>query len=137
MYNTYNKARSANYRPCSICETALEKSIDDNIESWEKLMQSEEVKNPAILRLSTLSSTSSSSTCEAGEYEQTKQYLEQVDNIIHDSLLSRERGTARLGALVGFVTIQRLLTEREEKMHEDQLVVKCPKEVTNIRTQYM
>merc|ERR1719150_641979 len=139
MYDVYNTARSAKYRPCSICETALEKEIGDIIEILKKMLTRDDVKNPAISSSSpsTSSSSSSSSTCAAGEYEQTKQYMEQVDNIIQNILLSRQLNTARLEALSGFVTIQRLLTEREEKMHEAQLVVKCPREVDNIRKEYM
>ena len=137
MYDIYNAARSTESRPCSICETALEKEIDDHIELLEEILMRDDVKNPAIPSSSSRSSTSSRSTCEEGEYDHTKRYLEQVDNIIQDSLLSRQLATARLEALVGFVTIQRLLTEREEKMHQAQLVVKCPKEVEKIRTEYM
>ena len=136
MYEIYNAARTASTRPCPICITALEKAITDHISLLEKTLERKDVKSPVLQDISSTSSTSKT-TCESGEYEHTKRYLEEVDNIIEDSLLALESNSSRMDALTGFVTIKRLLTEREESLHQDQLVGKCPKELNFIRKQYM
>jgi len=73
--------------------------------------------------------------CEWEEYEQSKEYLIKVDEIIQDSLFKDPNENSKLDAILGFVDIQKILDDRVKKLFEDQLV--CPEEVTVIKKQYM
>ena len=73
--------------------------------------------------------------CEWEEYEQTKEYLIQVDEIIQDSLFKEANDKGKLDAVLGFVKIQAMFDKRVKKLFEDQLV--CPQEVSIIKKQYM
>ena len=73
--------------------------------------------------------------CDWEEYEQTKEYLIKVDEIIQDSLFKDSGENAKLDAILGFVEIQGMVDKRVKKLFEDQLV--CPQEVSIIKKQYM
>lgn len=73
--------------------------------------------------------------CEWEEYEQTKEYLIKVDEIIQESLFKAKDDSAQMTALLGFVDIQGLYDKRVKKLFEDELV--CPDEVKMIKKEYM
>jgi len=73
--------------------------------------------------------------CEWEEYEQTKEYLGRIDEIIQDSLFKDSGEDSKLGAILGFVDIQAMIDKRVKKLFEDELV--CPEEVSVIKKQYM
>ena len=74
--------------------------------------------------------------CDWREYEQTKEYLERVDQIIQDSLFKGSEN-GRMAALLGFVDIQTMLDNRVKDLYEDETVRTCPNEVTFIKQSYM
>merc|ERR1711892_364430 len=67
--------------------------------------------------------------CDWEEYEQTKEYLIKVDEIIQDSLFKDPNESSKLDAILGMVD------KRVKKLFEDQLV--CAEEVLIIKKQYM
>jgi len=73
--------------------------------------------------------------CEWEEYQQTKEYLLKVDEIIQESLFKAKDDSAQMTALLGFVDIQGLYDKRVKKLFEDELV--CPDEVKTIKKMYM
>jgi len=73
--------------------------------------------------------------CEWEEYQQTKEYLIKVDEIIQESLFKAKDDSAQMTALLGFVDIQGLYDKRVKKLFEDELV--CPDEVKTIKKEYM
>ena len=73
--------------------------------------------------------------CEWEEYEQTKEYLVKVDEIIQESLFKAKDDSAQMTALLGFVDIQGLYDKRVRKLFENELV--CPDEVKMIKKEYM
>jgi len=73
--------------------------------------------------------------CQWEEYQQTKEYLNKVDEVIQDALFKVEDDSAQMTALLGFVDIQGLFDKRVKKLFEDELV--CPDEVTTIKKDYM
>merc|ERR1712123_488708 len=73
--------------------------------------------------------------CDWEEYEQTKEYLVKVDEIIQDSLFKDPNESSKLDAILGFVEIQGMVDKRVKKLFEDQLV--CAEEVSIIKKQYM
>ena len=73
--------------------------------------------------------------CDWEEYEQTKEYLIKVDEIIQDSLFKDPNESSKLDAILGFVEIQGMVDQRVKKLFEDQLV--CAEEVSVIKNQYM
>jgi len=73
--------------------------------------------------------------CEWEEYEQTKEYLIKVDEIIQESLFKAKDDSAQMTALLGFVDIQGLYDKRVKKLFEEELV--CPDEVKMIKKEYM
>merc|ERR1711892_425025 len=73
--------------------------------------------------------------CDLEEYEQTKEYLIKVDEIIQDSLFKDPNESSKLNAILGFVEIQGMVDQRVKKLFEDQLV--CAEEVSIIKKQYM
>merc|ERR1712123_10851 len=73
--------------------------------------------------------------CDWEEYEQTKEYLIKVDEIIQDSLFKDPNESSKLDAILGFVEIQGMVDKRVKKLFEDQLV--CAEEVSIIKKQYM
>jgi len=74
-------------------------------------------------------------TCEWDEYEQTKNYLTKVDEIIQEALFKAKDESAQMTALLGFVDIQTMFDKRVKKLFEDSLA--CPDEVTFIKKTYM
>ena len=74
--------------------------------------------------------------CEWNEYEQTKTYLEKVDETIQESLF-KEGQASRVGALLGFVELQGMLDNRVKELYEDQTVLHCPNEIPFIKKKYM
>jgi len=74
--------------------------------------------------------------CEWSEYEQTKTYLERVDQTIQDSLFKNGK-SSRVGALLGFVELQGMLDNRVKELYEDQTVLHCPNEIPYIKKKYM
>merc|ERR1719341_1080735 len=75
------------------------------------------------------------SNCAWDEYEQTKEYLVKVDEIIQESLFKAKDDSAQMAALLGFVDIQGQYDKRVKKLFEDELV--CPDEVKMIKKEYM
>merc|ERR1711892_1073396 len=73
--------------------------------------------------------------CDWEEYEQTKEFLIKVDEIIQDSLFKDPNESSKLDAILGFVEIQGMVDKRVKKLFEDQLV--CAEEVSVIKKQYM
>ena len=73
--------------------------------------------------------------CKLEEYEQTKEYLIKIDDIIEKSLFKAEDDSAQVTALLGFVDIQGLLDQRVKNLFENKLA--CPGEVKMIKTEYM
>ena len=73
--------------------------------------------------------------CAWEEYEQTKEYLIKIDNVIQDSLFKGEDDRAQMTALLGFVNIQGLYDKRVKKLFEAELV--CQDEVKMIKREYM
>jgi len=73
--------------------------------------------------------------CDWEEYEQTKEYLGKIDEIIQDSLFKDSGEESKLDAILGFVEIQGMLDKRVKKLFEDELT--CPDEVSVIKKQYM
>merc|ERR1712106_1163318 len=73
--------------------------------------------------------------CEWEEYEQTKEYLSKVDEVIQESLFKAKDDSAQMTALLGFVDIQGLYDKRVKKLFEEELV--CPDEVKMIKKEYM
>ena len=74
--------------------------------------------------------------CEWNEYEQTKKYLERIDQTIQDSLFKEQQG-GRVSALLGFVELQGMLDNRVKELYEDQTVLHCPNEIPFIKKKYM
>jgi len=74
--------------------------------------------------------------CEWSEYEQTKKYLERVDQTIQEDLF-KNGNSNRVGALLGFVDIQAMLDNRVKELYEDQTVLHCPNEIPYIKKKYM
>merc|ERR1739838_196144 len=73
--------------------------------------------------------------CEWEEYQQTKEYLIKVDEIIQESLFKAKDDSAQMTALLGFVDIQGMYDKRVKKLFEEELV--CPDEVKMIKKEYM
>ena len=73
--------------------------------------------------------------CEWEEYEQTKEYLIKVDEIIQEALFKAKDDSAQMTALLGFVDIQGQYDKRVKKLFENELV--CPDEVKMIKKEYM
>lgn len=74
--------------------------------------------------------------CEWSEYEQTKLYLERVDQTIQESLF-KNGNSNRVRALLGFVELQGMLDNRVKELYEDQTVLHCPNEIPYIKKKYM
>ena len=66
--------------------------------------------------------------CDWEEYEQTKEYLIKVDEIIQDSLFKDPNESSKLDAILGFVEIQGMVDQRVKKLFEDQLVCAVKKQ---------
>lgn len=111
----------------------LEVMVDAMIIQLEELLQqycgSDEVTP------STQTSDDDSPNCEWEEYEQTKEYLIKVDEIIQEALFKAKDDSAQMTALLGFVDIQGQYDKRVKKLFEDELV--CPDEVKMIKKEYM
>jgi len=73
--------------------------------------------------------------CQWDEYQQTKEYLTKVDEIIQDSLFKVKDDSAQMNALLGFVDIQGEFDKRVKKLFEEELI--CPDEATFIKKNYM
>lgn len=74
--------------------------------------------------------------CEWNEYEQTKLYLERVDQTIQESLFKNGQAS-RVGALLAFVQLQGMMDDRVKELYEDQTVLHCPNEIPFIKKKYM
>ena len=110
----------------------LEVMVDAMVDQLEELLQqyceSDKVA-PAPLN------EDEGPNCEWEEYEQTKEYLVKVDEIIQESLFKAKDDSAQMTALLGFVDIQGLYDKRVRKLFENELV--CPDEVKMIKKEYM
>jgi hypothetical protein len=73
--------------------------------------------------------------CDWEEYEQTKEYLVEVDNTIQEGLFKASDDSAKTTALLGFVKIQEMFDKRVKKLFEEE--VKCHEELTMIKGEYM
>jgi len=73
-----------------------------------------------------------SSSCQWEEYEKTREYLVEVDNVIQNGLFKE---ADRKKTLIGFVDIQAMFDKRVKKLFEDE--VRCPAELTLIKKTYM
>ena len=73
--------------------------------------------------------------CEWNEFEETKRYLVEVDEIIQEALFKGSDDSAQMKALLGFVDVQGLFDKRVKTLFEENLV--CPDEVQTIKTIYM
>jgi len=73
--------------------------------------------------------------CDWEEHEQTKEYLDKVDDIIQNALFKATDDSDQMTALLGFVDIQGMLDKRVKKLFEEELI--CPEEVTVLKQQYM
>merc|ERR1712045_485755 len=72
------------------------------------------------------------SNCEWEEYENTRDYLVKVDDVIQQGLFKTADKTA---TLIGFVDIQAMFDKRLKKLFEEE--VKCPEELEHIKKKYM
>ena len=110
----------------------LEVMVDAMVDQLEELLQqycgSDKVA-PAPLN------EDEGANCAWEEYEQTKEYLIKVDEIIQESLFKAKDDSAQMTALLGFVDIQGLYDKRVKKLFENELV--CPDEVKMIKKEYM
>jgi len=70
--------------------------------------------------------------CEWEEYENTREYLVEVDNVIQKGLFKTGKKTE---TLIGFVDIQAMFDKRVKKLFEDE--VRCPAELEQIKKKYM
>jgi len=73
--------------------------------------------------------------CGWREYQQTKDYLEKVDDIIQNALFKAKADSDQVEALLGFVDIQGMMDKRVKKLFEDQL--QCPEEVDILKKIFM
>lgn len=73
--------------------------------------------------------------CEWEEYQQSKLYLEKLDEIIQDSLFKATEDKDKIAAILGLVDIQKLFDQRVKRLFEEEL--RCPNEVTVIKKEYM
>jgi len=73
--------------------------------------------------------------CEWKELEKTKDYLEEVDSIIQDSLFKGNDEDARKKAMLGFVDLRKMFDERITELFKKGVV--CPDELMKIKTEYM
>eukprot|EP00092_Neocalanus_flemingeri_P080997 GFUD01101095.1.p1 GENE.GFUD01101095.1~~GFUD01101095.1.p1 ORF type:complete len:623 (-),score=238.28 GFUD01101095.1:389-2257(-) len=83
----------------------------------------------------TVRTTDEGPNCEWEEYQQTKEYLIKVDDIIQEALFKAKDDSAQVTAILGFVDIQGLYDKRVKKLFEEELV--CPDEVKVIKKEYM
>lgn len=72
------------------------------------------------------------SNCEWEEYENTRDYLVKVDDVIQQGLFKTADKTA---TLIGFVDIQAMFDKRVKKLFEEE--VRCPEELEHIKKKYM
>merc|ERR1711936_717408 len=70
--------------------------------------------------------------CDWEEYENSKDYLSEVDKVIQDGLFKKADKTT---TLLGFVEIQSMFDTRVKKLFEEE--VRCPKELDQIKKKYM
>jgi len=73
--------------------------------------------------------------CEWEEYQQSKLYLEKLDEIIQDSLFKAKEDKDKVTAIIGLVDIQKMFDQRVKRLFEEEL--RCPDEVTIIKKEYM
>jgi len=110
----------------------LEVMVDAMVTQLEELLKqycgSDEVPSPT-------QNGDEGPNCEWEEYEQTKEYLIKLDEIIQEALFKAKDDSAQITALLGFVDMQGLYDKRVKKLFEDELV--CPQEVKMIKKEYM
>lgn len=111
----------------------LEVMVDAMIIQLEELLQ--QYCGSDEITPSTQTSDDDGPNCEWEEYEQTKEYLIKVDEIIQEALFKAKDDSAQMTALLGFVDIQGQYDKRVKKLFEDELV--CPDEVKMIKKEYM
>merc|ERR1711963_660248 len=79
------------------------------------------------------------SNCEWEEYEETRNYLVKVDEVIQESLFKEaDEGKAaekKMNTLIGFVDLQAMFDKRVKKLFEEE--VRCPGELDQIKKNYM
>jgi len=73
--------------------------------------------------------------CQWEEYQQTKEYLEKIDDLIQESLFKSTDDGSKLNAILGFVDIQSQFDTRVKKLFENELI--CPEEAAFIKKTYM
>merc|ERR1712088_776519 len=82
---------------------------------------------------------STDSNCEWEEYEETRNYLVKVDEVIQESLFKEaDEGKAaekKMNTLIGFVDLQAMFDKRVKKLFEEE--VRCPGELDQIEKNYM
>merc|ERR1712109_109806 len=82
---------------------------------------------------------STDSNCEWEEYEETRNYLVKVDEVIQESLFKEaDEGKAaekKMNTLIGFVDLQAMFDKRVKKLFEEE--VRCPGELDQIKKNYM
>merc|ERR1711915_1095460 len=110
----------------------LEVMVDAMIIQLEELLQQYCGSDKAVPSPNT---SEEGPNCEWEEYEQTKEYLVKVDEIIQEALFKAKDDSAQMTALLGFVDLQGQYDKRVKKLFEDELV--CPDEVKMIKKEYM
>ena len=74
-------------------------------------------------------------SCEMKEYSQTKEYVQNVDELIQEHRFKIPNDTDQVMVVLEFLKIQEMFDERLKKLFEDKLV--CPEEVKTIKKEYM
>ena len=75
------------------------------------------------------------SSCEKLEYEETKKYLEHLDNMIQNLFKGNIKESKKQGIVLGFISLSEMFDVRLEKLFIQELA--CPDEVDLIKYQYM
>jgi len=110
--------------------TEVQVLVDAMIKELEELLEKYCGADPVIPP-----SNEDGPNCEWEEYEQSKKYLERLDEIIQEAIFKAKEDKDKLKAVLGFVEIQAMFDNRVKKLFEDELV--CPDEVTIIKKEYM
>lgn len=109
--------------------------IQTMVESSKALLQEQLGKKCANADVPATVESDEGPQCDWEEYEQTKEYLVEVDNTIQEGLFKASDDSAKTTALLGFVKIQEMFDKRVKKLFEEE--VKCPEELDMIKKEYM
>merc|ERR1711935_652877 len=110
--------------------TEVQVLVDAMIKELEELLEKYCGADPVIPP-----SNEDGPNCEWEEYEQSKKYLERLDEIIQEAIFKAKEDKDKLKAVLGFVEIQAMFDNRVKKLFEDELV--CPDEVTIIKKEFL